>query len=376
MPTVSVIVPVYNVEAYVEECIESVLAQTWEDYELILVDDGSTDGSGMILDRYGEMDVRINVIHKKNGGLSSARNAGLDAATGKYIYFLDGDDRMLRNLLETVIPEMDRGYDLVAFDYTFLPHNPDYHGYIKKRTEYLLDDKKLPDFLCNEVFRGKTHWEAWNRMFVRELIEKNGIRFVDNRKIFAEDLCFQLFYLAFTQRILLIPDVLYEYRLRENSILDTSAGESKLNEMTALACIVRNYYAPLPNHEFLNKRYDLIFYMIIRGSIMKMDRLRIMNKHSLRYAQKIVKEQTENWEEITRVIRSVNEDNSIIHGLIGYQGAVREWKERTLMTLLLEDLNKSMSVHLLLYEAVSVLRRFRLIKSEKIRRSQYRQNGT
>ena len=92
MPSVSVIIPVYNIESYIEECIESVLAQTWQDYELILVDDGSTDGSGTILDRYGERDKRITVIHKENGGLSSARNAGLDAAIGKYIYFLDGDD--------------------------------------------------------------------------------------------------------------------------------------------------------------------------------------------------------------------------------------------------------------------------------------------
>ena len=88
----SVIIPVYNVEKYLHQCIDSVLRQTYNDYEVILVDDGTPDNSGKICDEYAKKDIRITVIHKTNGGISSARNAGLDIATGDYIMFVDSDD--------------------------------------------------------------------------------------------------------------------------------------------------------------------------------------------------------------------------------------------------------------------------------------------
>ena len=97
---ISVIIPVYNVEKYLCECIDSVLGQTYQDYEVILVDDGSTDSSGTICDKYAETNSRIKVIHRKNGGLSEARNTGFDAANGEYIYFLDSDDYIRADALE------------------------------------------------------------------------------------------------------------------------------------------------------------------------------------------------------------------------------------------------------------------------------------
>lgn len=89
---ISVIVPVYNVEKYLSRCIDSIISQTFSDFELILVDDGSTDSSGKICDEYGKKDGRVKVIHKRNGGLSSARNCGLENAKGNYICFVDSDD--------------------------------------------------------------------------------------------------------------------------------------------------------------------------------------------------------------------------------------------------------------------------------------------
>lgn len=100
---VSVIVPVYNIEKYIGRCIESILSQTYADLEIILVDDGSTDSSGAICDEYAEKDSRIKVIHQKNGGVSSARNRGLDVATGKYIGFVDGDDYILDSMYEKLV---------------------------------------------------------------------------------------------------------------------------------------------------------------------------------------------------------------------------------------------------------------------------------
>ena len=114
---ISVIIPVYNVEEYLRECIDSVLNQTFSDFEVILVNDGSTDSSGEICDEYVEKDERVTVIHQKNGGLSVARNIGLSEANGKYVYFLDSDDYISENALATLlnIAENDSS-DIVFFD--------------------------------------------------------------------------------------------------------------------------------------------------------------------------------------------------------------------------------------------------------------------
>ena len=118
---ISVIIPVYNVEDYLAECIDSVLGQSYTDYEIILVDDGATDSSGRMCDEYARKDSRIRVIHQENGGLSAARNTGLRAAWGKYIYFLDSDDYIAPSALEhlAALAEKEQA-DVVFFDgYTF-----------------------------------------------------------------------------------------------------------------------------------------------------------------------------------------------------------------------------------------------------------------
>ena len=102
----SIIVPVYNVEKYIGKCIESIVNQTYKDLEIILVDDGSTDNSGKICDEWARKDKRIKVIHKKNGGLSDARNAGLDICTGDYIGFVDSDDYIELNMYEDLLIQM------------------------------------------------------------------------------------------------------------------------------------------------------------------------------------------------------------------------------------------------------------------------------
>lgn len=115
MPTISIIVPVYNVENYLERCVDSIRRQTFTDYELILVDDGSPDGSGAICDRYATLDDRIRVIHKANGGLSSARNAGLDVAQGKYVGFVDSDDWIAEEMYSDLLRLIEEsGSDVAA----------------------------------------------------------------------------------------------------------------------------------------------------------------------------------------------------------------------------------------------------------------------
>ena len=114
MPKVSVIVPVYNAEKYLRECVDSILGQTLSDIELILVDDGSTDSSPAICDRYAEQDARVQVIHKPNGRAASARNAGLRAASGDYVAFVDSDDWVSPKMYEKML---DTGADVTLCDY-------------------------------------------------------------------------------------------------------------------------------------------------------------------------------------------------------------------------------------------------------------------
>ena len=114
---ISVIVPVYNVEKYLSKCIDSILSQTYKNLEIILVDDGSPDSSPKICDKYKERDNRIKVIHKKNGGLASARNAGMDIATGKYIGFVDSDDMIAEDMYEVLLENMIKSNAEIAVCY-------------------------------------------------------------------------------------------------------------------------------------------------------------------------------------------------------------------------------------------------------------------
>lgn len=118
-PEFSIIIPVYGVEEYLHECVDSALSQTFGDFEIILVDDGSLDHCAKICDEYQCIDPRIKVIHKANGGLSDSRNIGLAYATGKFIYFLDGDDWIEKKLLENTVFYIRQDYDMVAFNTSF-----------------------------------------------------------------------------------------------------------------------------------------------------------------------------------------------------------------------------------------------------------------
>ena len=118
MPQISVIVPIYNTEKYIHKCINSILGQSFRDIEIILVNDGSEDNCGQIVNEYQKADARIKVIHKENGGLWSARNAGLDIATGKYISFIDSDDWVKREMLEEMYNKAEEHQaDLVVCNY-------------------------------------------------------------------------------------------------------------------------------------------------------------------------------------------------------------------------------------------------------------------
>ena len=153
-PLISVIVPVYNVEDYLAQCIGSIRRQTYANLEIILVDDGSTDGSGRLCDGFAQKDARVRAVHQQNSGVSAARNAGLDMAKGDYLYFLDGDDWALETMVEETVSIMEAGgYDLCAWGMNIVQEGAEdiYFGRWKRELFQFPSEAEKRRFLCRWV---------------------------------------------------------------------------------------------------------------------------------------------------------------------------------------------------------------------------------
>ena len=206
-PVVSVIVPVYKTEKYLAECIESILAQTFEDFEMILVDDGSPDNSGKICDDYAARDPRIRVFHKENGGVSSARNLGLDRARGEWIAFVDSDDRLGKDHLRELHENTDGNVCISASGY--------FNVFDGRTTENRFREERVPaEEICALFRREKPvlFWAPWGKLFRNPARVGKRVRFREGIH-YAEDWIFLLDYLK-TMRcgIAFSSDVSYFYR--------------------------------------------------------------------------------------------------------------------------------------------------------------------
>lgn len=286
MELISVIIPVYNIAQFIEKCLISVCRQTYHNLEIILVDDGSSDDSGKICERYRKKDPRIRVVHKENGGLSSARNAGLDIASGEYIYFLDGDDYIEPELLEQGMKFFKEGIDLVVFNYRWV--TPDGKSitqsqFIPDRYDFN-DPEKKSRFICNFLLSYKMGWEAWNRIYRREKIKQYGLRFENNKEIFAEDLYFCLCYCSHITSVQCIDSVLYNYVQRKGSIMDTDKKLVNVGRISKLGEAVYRHYMQYDDCQYLLDIFPAIFYCIIKVELDKVDRISPRNYPFLRNA--------------------------------------------------------------------------------------------
>lgn len=223
------IVPVYQVEKYIAQCIESVLNQTFQDFELILIDDGSKDQSGRICDLYAAKDDRILVIHTENRGAAAARNVGLDHASGRYITFLDGDDYLDEHMIARLYEEIvDSEYDMVVCDFlNLLPDEED--NFIVHLQEKTVNGREVLEHLKNE--RNYGLWTiVWNKIYKREVLE--NLRFPDG-KYFEDEFFSNQLYLNSNQ-IHVIPDVLCYHRVLASSTMNTQKIENYLDLLDAL----------------------------------------------------------------------------------------------------------------------------------------------
>lgn len=238
-------IPVYNMEQYLPRCMETMLAQTCQDFEILLVDDGSTDGSGPMCDAYavGYSDF-IRVIHKENGGLSSARNAGIDAAKGEFIIFPDPDDWVEPDYVEKLL-EYHRQYDadLVCTGY-FIDTETVYTPAKQDQLPIALSGAGAQKALLLPPQMGGF---AWNKLYRLDLIRNNGLRFLDDVGI-TEDLDFAYRYLAFCRTICFAPSArTYHYFQRDGAATRSGFSRRKLDSLHTYEKIINDCQQTMPD---------------------------------------------------------------------------------------------------------------------------------
>lgn len=205
MPKITVIVPVYNAENFLHKCIGSILSQTYTDFELILINDGSIDNSGDICDHYEQSDYRVRVFHKENGGVSSARNLGLDNAQGEWICFVDSDDALPNDAFDIMMN--DASVDLIVGGFRMNPMGVEkFPVWDKNRVE---SQTELGHFL-NDNIDSILFRVPWAKLFKRNIISNNAIRFDENLS-FGEDTLFVVSYLLKIGKVSLCKKVCYNY---------------------------------------------------------------------------------------------------------------------------------------------------------------------
>ena len=215
MAEVSIIVPVYQVENYIRQCIDSILVQTFTDFELILVDDGSKDRSGKICDEYAVLDQRVKVIHKENGGLSDARNCGMDQAVGNYFMFVDSDDYIAPTMLEYLYKAlMNKEADIAVCNFLHFFEEDRKRDFSTNIQSEVLSGAEIFYSRKNERVYGI--WTvAWNKLYKRETLGNVRFRFGK----YHEDEFWTNDIYQMDIKVVTIPECLYYYRQRDNSIM-------------------------------------------------------------------------------------------------------------------------------------------------------------
>lgn len=233
IPKVSIIVPIYNVEKYLDRCIQSLVNQTLNDIEIILVDDGSPDNCPSMCDEYAQKDNRIKVIHKQNAGLGYARNSGLDIATGEYVAFIDSDDYVDLSMYKTLYKRAETiNADAVfcGFKTEIFPNN--WHESKEVYEDQLWEGNNVKEFMYNMIASGKGvrqerlyQMSVWHAIYRRDIIINHNILFPSERDVVSEDIPFQIDFLKNADKVLYLNAYLYYYCLNETSLSSTFKKE-------------------------------------------------------------------------------------------------------------------------------------------------------
>lgn len=271
----SIIIPVYNVSKYLPKCLESVSKQKHKNIEIILVNDGSTDNSGDICNEFARTRDNTIVIHKKNGGLSSARNAGLKKATGEYIWFVDSDDWIDKNSVQKITAYLEEhDIEILHFNYIeFLEDKEEFKSH-KSRKEKTFNTSGS-DYLKTHPFVPMVWTYVYNRTFLLDN------KLVFNEEVINEDVEFSMISLSVVKKMSYLPEILYFYRIRENS--QTSIFSIiKVDSLFSMIKVCRELEGKGLPVKFLNRRIyftiNTYLYFVINGNYTNRIKINRINK--------------------------------------------------------------------------------------------------
>ena len=259
---ISVIVPVYNVENYIRECIESIVNQTYKNLEIILVDDGSTDNSGKVCDEYAATDERITVIHKQNAGLISARKAGISMATGDYATYVDSDDWIDYDTYERAAEMIDKySPDMVVYGYKKCNGDEIYQKYEELEDGYYtrhdLYNLIKNEFEINNIFyKNLLSSSCCNKIVRLDLLKRNQLT-INEKIIIGEDAALSFSCLIESNDIYIMHSTPYNYRVRRDSIMH----KNEQNQYESVILVAKHLYAVMKNSRLLYN--DIIFHQFI-----------------------------------------------------------------------------------------------------------------
>ena len=253
LPLISIIVPVYKVEAFLDECINSVVHQTYQNLEIILVDDGSPDRCPMMCDIWSQKDTRIKVIHKKNGGLSSARNEGIKAAHGEYISFIDSDDFYTLNAIEVLYNGICQDKAIAISSGRIYRFENGKCSPFRKKWEFATSKKYTAREFMLKAMDLKISYTVWNKLYKSSLFQQVSFREGRNNEdtLLIYDICRELE--RQTYSVVDIPQYVYYYRLRENSICTSQKKPLYIDT-------IENYYYMMSECKGKDKQlYDILY---------------------------------------------------------------------------------------------------------------------
>lgn len=274
MPQVSIIIPVYNTEQYLRQCLDSAINQILQDIEIICVNDGSTDGSLAILEEYAKKDNRIVLINKKNGGPGEARNAGMSCAKSAYIMFLDSDDYYVFDMCRKMVETIEKDDSDIAVCNIAVIYETDEHMKNSDKKLYV-SDRDGKHNICGELIYKFCGKPVWNAIFRNEIILTYKISFPE--KIFYEDPFFLFNYLTVSKSISFVSERLVFYRRRLGGIMNTTFNEPGIMPLDYLRSFPL-FYNHLQNHKMWDRYCGLFWKLFIDYFRLAYFRLKKSNK--------------------------------------------------------------------------------------------------
>lgn len=314
---ITIIVPVYNVEKYIKECINSLINQTYKNIEIILVDDGSKDNSGKICDDYATLDHRIKVIHKKNEGLGYARNSGLKVAQGKFVTFVDSDDKAENDLVENLIEGINESNcDTCIGGYKRISEKG-IVNFVERYTDEEFNGKDVYNKLFTRMLgsapekHDAIRMSVWNVLYSMEIIRNYNIIFPSERKLISEDIIWDSEYYKHAKHVRVINSTAYNYRITPGSLT-----QKYKPDMLKKICVLYNEMnSRLSGDENKVSRLQRQFFVNLRACI-NQEKFRISNK------------------EIKKAIRTIVDDETVHSVAVQYANIIKQRKQKLFVKII------------------------------------------